>query len=564
MRQKFNELFSKYPLGIVFIFMTICLLPILILRDFTPTNELKYLSMADEAISGGHIFAFYNHGVPYADKPPLYFWLIMLCKLILGKHSMLALSMFSYIPALVIICVMDKWLRLENTSERAATALMLATSAMFIGTAVFIRMDMLMTMFIVLALYSFYKMYKGIGDRNRESILLPVWIFLALLAKGPVGILMPPLAIACFLIYKKEFKSIGKYLGGKTLGILAGLTALWLAGVWIDGGKEYIDNLLFHQTIDRAFNAFHHKRPFWYYFGVLGYLTAPYCLLLAGAFIASLFGKGEKRSDFEVLALCAIISVFVMLSSFSSKLSIYLLPIIPFMVCLFPALVRRTGWKSWMGWTIGIPAALLATVATAGIIIQTFFTDNQQIAGLLKEYSFVLDYGQLSIGLAFVLIGNIAAIVWLLQKKHWSMPIFMMASSILIAAYAFAPIVKKSNEYTAYGTVCKSLPSDTKIVTLFLKYTENMDVYLGRKVTEYYYDTKKFFGDDYYGAEGYEGMITLVAPTQKAIKEPAVNAILENNTVFYSGPYCIVTYDASDPLRQQGSMNNSENKEQAI
>ena len=55
-----------------YLLIFIALLPILILRDFTPDNELKYLSIADEALANGNIFAFFNHGVPYADKPPLY------------------------------------------------------------------------------------------------------------------------------------------------------------------------------------------------------------------------------------------------------------------------------------------------------------------------------------------------------------------------------------------------------------------------------------------------------------------------------------------------------------
>ena len=87
----------------VFVFCAVCLLPMMAMRDFTPSNELRYLSIADEAIANGHLFAFYNHGIPYADKPPLYFWIVMLCRLLFGHHSCLALSMFSLIPAFAIV-----------------------------------------------------------------------------------------------------------------------------------------------------------------------------------------------------------------------------------------------------------------------------------------------------------------------------------------------------------------------------------------------------------------------------------------------------------------------------
>ena len=55
----------------------IALLPVMILRDYTPNNELRYLSIVDEALRNGDVFTFTNQGEIYADKPPLFFWLMM-------------------------------------------------------------------------------------------------------------------------------------------------------------------------------------------------------------------------------------------------------------------------------------------------------------------------------------------------------------------------------------------------------------------------------------------------------------------------------------------------------
>ena len=38
--------------------LLILVIPVLILRDFTPNNELKYLSIVDEALRNGHFFTF--------------------------------------------------------------------------------------------------------------------------------------------------------------------------------------------------------------------------------------------------------------------------------------------------------------------------------------------------------------------------------------------------------------------------------------------------------------------------------------------------------------------------
>ena len=109
-------------------------LPLLLFRDFTPDNELKYLSIADEAIRNGNFFTFTNHGIAYADKPPLYLWIVILGKLLFGTHSMLFLGLFSIIPALVVIYVMDKWIAAEaDQKSRLSAQLMLITSGYFIG-----------------------------------------------------------------------------------------------------------------------------------------------------------------------------------------------------------------------------------------------------------------------------------------------------------------------------------------------------------------------------------------------------------------------------------------------
>ena len=64
----------------IYIFIFAMLLPLMALREFTPANELRYLNIVDEALSNGNFITFYDHGMLYADKPPLYFWFAMLLK----------------------------------------------------------------------------------------------------------------------------------------------------------------------------------------------------------------------------------------------------------------------------------------------------------------------------------------------------------------------------------------------------------------------------------------------------------------------------------------------------
>ena len=106
---------NKRPLLISFAFITLCLLPVMILRDFTPDNELRYLQIADEAIENGNVFAFTLQGEAYADKPPLYLWIVILGKLLFGKIQGLP-------GLLVILQVVSQNADLRSRNRRKAPA----------------------------------------------------------------------------------------------------------------------------------------------------------------------------------------------------------------------------------------------------------------------------------------------------------------------------------------------------------------------------------------------------------------------------------------------------------
>ena len=500
-----KSFFKSHPSVLVSLLMFAALAPLMMMRDFTPANELRYLSIADEAISNGNIFAFTNQGEAYADKPPLYFWIIMLSRLIFGSHSIFMLSLVSFIPALVIIGVMDRWMVLEadrshrvmTFSDRFAAALMLGTSALFLGTSIFLRMDMLMCMFIVLALFSFYKMYTGTGNRKKHGILLPIYIFMALFTKGPVGLLLPPLAILVFLLSEGRIKEIWQYLGWKTWGIIAGLCALWFTGVLLDGGVSYLENLLFHQTVDRAVNAFHHKEPFWYYFVAIWYIVAPYSILLVYGFAGFFFLKGYRSVSGRLFSAIVLTAV-LMLSSFSSKLSIYLLPVFPFLVYIFADMSGRIESKWPVKLSLAIPSVIILLAALTSIAVLAFGGNIPSLSVLLDRYHFAVSpFAYMA--MSALVAGSAASLFFIFRDGLWQKPVISIAVSMLVCVLSASPLLPEANEYVGYGSLCKTAGqmasasgTDCKFITLYVFRSENMDVYLGEDVVDFGRDEDKY------------------------------------------------------------------------
>lgn len=506
--------------------LLLALLPVLILRDFTPSNELRYLSIADEALRDGHLFAFTCQGEPYADKPPLYLWIIMLGKILFGQHRMWFLALFSFLPALGILFTMDRWTRsLLDERRRTTAAMMLMTCGLFLGLAVFLRMDMLMCLFITLALYCFWKIYSGEGDTPSNRILLPVWTLLALFTKGPVGLLVPLVSTVVFLIAKRRSKEIGHYWGWISWTIIGGGCALWFAEVWLEGGPDYLNNLLFHQTIDRAVDAFHHKEPVWYYLGSIWYSLAPWSLFILGVIAAALFRR-EKRSDLELFFLTVILTTLVMLSVFSSKIAVYLAPTFPFFVYLSLLLVRHLRPSRWLKATVALPALIWVAVPFATIMLAR------------SEAFAVLRNGWI---LAAAVILGATGLMTLLRLLRTSVPIdtpiCLLAAGTILASCAGGIALPKLNAQLGYGTLCREvirLSSPEKVPTVYtwgIRRSESMDVYLGE-------DVVPLTTEQILAGECSDGVLLL--PTRKLDDDPAMRRFVANRPRHAVGQYLIV------------------------
>ena len=459
----------------IYLLWFVALLPTMILRDFTPNNELRYLSIVDEALRNGNIFTFTNQGEIYADKPPLHFWLMMIGKLILGEHRMWFYALLSFIPALVIVTTMTKWIRRENGKNETTAPLMLMTSGLFIGTTLIVRMDMLMNMFIVLSLYTFYKMYRG-EDRKRDSWLFPVYVFLALFSKGPLGLLIPFVSTVTFLIYKKKLSDFTHYWGWKTfLIILTGCIA-WFAGVYIEGGNEYLNNLLVHQTVERGINSFHHKEPFYYYAVSIWYSLAPWSLLAIGLFIAGLYKK-RINSTLEQFFAVMILSTFVLLSVISSKIAIYSLPVVPFFIFLTVLLFNKFDMQNrWIKLLVAIPAVIFV-LAMPGIIYLSSTADMQYLSNPF-----------IYAGAGVITLTGLCIFWFLYRKSDTFRAIHTLSVGLLLAVFIVGWSLPQINNRLGWGELCEKAVelSEAHNISNYwvyhIKRAENMDVYLGKDI----------------------------------------------------------------------------------
>lgn len=317
-------------------------IPALLLRDFNALNELNYLGIAQEALERGSWFAFYENGVPYADKPPVYLWICMLAVAIAGVHAMPLVLLASVLPFIALISLLDRYLAYEfRHQERLLIILGMGSMLVMDVLALVGRMDMLFSMVMLLAYLKLMKRYILLKELDHQegnhrpkygNLSIPFLLFLAVFIKGPYGILFPLLAILVLMALNHDYKRYFAIVRPHYFVIVLLLVSLWGLCVYFEGGADYFNNLFFEQSAKRlgAIEGVRivHQEPFYFFFKIFLVMTLPVGLCALYFMGRQLYLR--ESLDIKIKACLSFVLVtLVVLSIPKSKLEIYLLPALP-------------------------------------------------------------------------------------------------------------------------------------------------------------------------------------------------------------------------------------------
>lgn len=326
----------------ILLLLTICaaFLPALVLRDFNPLNELNYLGIAQESLERGTLFAFYQDGVPYSDKPPLYLWICMAAVLIAGKYAMPVVLLGSLLPFIYLIALLDRYLAYEfRHQERLLIMLGMCSVLVMDVCAMLGRMDMLFSMFMLLSYVKIVKRYsliqgQGVDEKRTKfgNLSIPFLLFVAIFVKGPYGLLFPLASTVLMLAFNRDLKSFFALIRPHYFILVLLLVLLWAVCVYIDGGAAYLEELFFEQSAKRlgALEGVRivHQEPFYFFFKIFLVMTLPIGLCFVYFALRQLYLR--ERLELKISACLSFVLVAVLILSIpKSKLEIYLLPAIP-------------------------------------------------------------------------------------------------------------------------------------------------------------------------------------------------------------------------------------------
>lgn len=299
-------------------------------RGLWEPDEARYTYVAKEMRQTGHMLVPHRNGTFYAHKPPLMFWLINAATVMTHGHfNGIAGRMPTLLGVVLSLWALTRLASLWYDRETAWRAFfILSTSFLFWHKAGSGQIDMLL---LGLELSAVYFLFSNDEVRSHRKIAAAFCMMgLAVLAKGPVGLIVPMgIYISANLFSGQIRKSVHRYYSwGLPLALLWPAGWLLSAKLWGAAPDAYFNELLFDQNIGRFQGCFGgHYKPFYYYLKYLVIDFLPWSLFIPGILLVL-----RKRPDLKTPSLKTagwMAFVFVFFSLCGGKRNLYILSVYP-------------------------------------------------------------------------------------------------------------------------------------------------------------------------------------------------------------------------------------------
>ncbi|HEX2252619.1 MAG TPA: glycosyltransferase family 39 protein [Thermoanaerobaculia bacterium] len=260
-------------------------LPALGSRDLWNPDEARYAQVAREMRESGQYVVPHLNGELYMQKPPLLFWSIAAASAPWGRVTEISARLPSAVAAILALLVVFR-LAERLFGRRAAwlAAAAFGTCHKVLWQGRFGQIDMLLTMLVAVAVWFWVR--AETEERPALGWLFFLFAGLATLAKGPVGLLPPLLAILAWTAWERDRPALRRLKVGRGLLLWAGVVLAWLAPAAAIAGREYLETMVLRQNLTRYADPWHHHQPWYYYLTVLPADFFPWIFLLPAALVA--------------------------------------------------------------------------------------------------------------------------------------------------------------------------------------------------------------------------------------------------------------------------------------
>ena len=417
--------------------------------SLTNPDEVFYAQTTREMLQHDSWTTPYLFGAPQFEKPIFLYWLLRISSMIFGTSAFA----WRFFPAVfaaagTIAVYFLATLMFRDNRKGFLCAIILMSSGLYVGLARTVYTDMVFSVFILLALAAFWMGYVNAGRRGLGFLLFFVCAALAVLTKGPLGLILPGLTVVLFLAVRRELRVLlhkGALVG---LVVFLLLAVPWYAVMIRSFGRAFTGEFFYNDHIRRILEAEHPQNDTWYFYPLSSLVGMfPWSIFVAASFVSLLARLVRRTLEPAHLFLAFwILVTLVVFQSAHSKLVSYVFP-------MFPAMAMMTGDSlyRWAAHRSGSAARWLvsgfvatALVLPAGLVVA---------AARFREY---LPPAPWVYGLAALSVSFCVAVIVLAARRKFLECVYVM-SPVLIVAFCFGLSSTDIDSRLSSSSACRYL-----------------------------------------------------------------------------------------------------------
>jgi 4-amino-4-deoxy-L-arabinose transferase-like glycosyltransferase len=388
-------------------------------------DEPVYAQTAREMLATNDFISPRIYGDFWYDKPPMYYWLVSGSFKLLGQNEFTARFPSAFLAVCGGLLVYFGGKSLMNQRAGFIAALVLSTSIEYFYLGKAAVTDMTLTFFLTATLLCYLQ---------RKYYLAYIAAGLAVLTKGPIGIVFPGMIVLLHLLLTKNLQAVKhiKVISGGFLVVLVSLP--WYLAMYHFHGMDFINTFLGFHNITRFLEPEHSAGALWYYYiPVLLVGFFPWAMFLVQSLWSSFRNRNQREGNIPFFFFIWAMVVFVFFSISQTKLVSYILPMYPPLALLVGRYIDQCIAEGTPG--IFKKPAMILTFLIIALQALIVFAAAKSMPSLLP--------GALVTGVVFaVMVGGI----WLSSSRKSNMEFIsvvvagMMAFVIVLMTHLFPAV----------------------------------------------------------------------------------------------------------------------------
>lgn len=362
-------------------------------------DSAQYASISREMAETNEYLQVKHRGEDYLDKPPLLFWITSFFFEIFGFHNW-SFKIGSFLFTLLgVFSTYRLGKLLYNKEVGLKASLILYSCQAFFLFNNDVRTDTILTGAVIFAIWQWMEWLYS--PKWKWILGLSFGVALAMLSKGPIGLMVPVIAVGSYILGKKAWSKIFRWEYIVMLVFVGVFISPMVYGLYQQfdmhpekvtkmvspnglvpvKGVSGIEFYFWTQSFGRISGENVWKDSSGPFFFVHNFLWSflPWSLLFIPAFfkrirdiISSWFGRGENP---KWLAVFGFLIPFLVLSTSSYKLPHYIFPLYPLAAILMASwweeINASKSQKTWL--TAALIVQILVLLASGSIITLIFF-----------------------------------------------------------------------------------------------------------------------------------------------------------------------------------------------